>query len=214
MFFVSKSVLAQKNDLKLQGLYVHTIYFGSNKNNSMTIYKQDTLFVNNSMVLELLKTISDTDFLNKQSRKIVASGYNIIDFNNKKYAAIENLSKKTNLKFVPFQRKVNGFEINFKYYNGEKFVESEIKLDGLTLKKIVFTPNTGQMKGQIFTAYLRKPYTASEPSFAPNLESKFGGRIYQLELETPSGEEKIVRKLIFKPLIKDPNLTFLKSLKN
>lgn len=212
ILFLSNSLVAQVRNSKLKGMYVHTVYFADKSNNSSKIYTQDTLFVMGSNVLEPIKKVSDTEVFGQQSRKFVLTGYNIIDFRNSTYASIENIKSKTKFKFIPFQTKVIGFDINFKYYDGEQFEESKIHLDGLSLKKIVYFPKSGQMKGQKVTVYFRKALTASEPSFAPNLESKFGGRIHQIELETPSGTEKIIRKLTFKQLKENPALAFLNSL--
>lgn len=213
---LSKSVVifSQNNSNELKGVYIHTTSMMDVRNKVIHIYSRDSLFVYRTKVLEQIRKTNDTDFYGQVSREHLLTGYNLLDFANDTYASLINLNDTQGLEFKSTWSKKIGFDIHFEYYNGEQFKETKDSINGVNLKKITYISNSKQYNGCKYTIWLREVINPAEPSFMPNIESKFKGRVFRIQMETPDGREGLIRDLVFKPLNSNPGLKFLKSLKN
>ncbi|MFD2285391.1 hypothetical protein GJU39_04625 [Pedobacter petrophilus] len=205
-----QSVFSQNKIKNTVGVYIHTLSMKGRNNDTVREYAKDSLFVYGSKVLEEINKTSEASTGNIIQSSQVFSGYQLLDLKTDKYAQLEKLDSKASLKFNPIKLKKLGLDIHYQYYENEAFQESSDNSDGLKLKKIVYTKKNGAQDIR-FTVLFRPSLVHNEPSLMPNLESKFGGRVYKITAEDPKTGERIIRQLIFKPLNQNPAIIFLKS---
>jgi hypothetical protein len=168
----------------------------------MSVLLRDSIFVFNKIGIEKVMRFDDLIINDELSRTYSLETYYRIDFDKRRFQNLgkELINKKE--EDFPFTSTKYGINFKYKYYNGEKYTESDTSINNRPCKVFRYVGNSDSPLKGAFITLVFSDMKSKIIHLIPNLEDTFNGRLLTMEA-TDDKDAKIVLVLEHIPKLSD-----------